>query len=35
MIEVEANKSVRNVAEDALAGVRLLTDSVFFGVNGA
>jgi len=35
MIQVESNKSVKNIAENALAGIRLLPNSIFFGVNGA
>lgn len=35
MIQVKSNESLRNVAKDSLVGVQLLTDSVFFGINGA
>lgn len=35
MIKVESNESLRNVAQNALAGMELLRNSVFFGVNGA
>lgn len=35
MIQVKANESLRNVAKDSLAGIELLKDSVFFGINGA
>ncbi|XCB29726.1 hypothetical protein RQN30_11215 [Arcanobacterium hippocoleae] len=35
MIQVEANESLRNVAKNSLVGIKLLNDSVFFGINGA
>lgn len=35
MIQVEANESLRNVAKDSLKGIKLLNDSVFFGINGS
>ncbi|MDP9806895.1 wobble nucleotide-excising tRNase [Trueperella bonasi] len=35
MIQVKSNESLRNVAKDSLVGIQLLTDSVFFGINGA
>lgn len=35
MIEVKSNESRRNVAKDGLAGIKLLSHSIFYGVNGA
>ncbi|MEJ5919096.1 AAA family ATPase [Corynebacterium sp. H78] len=35
MIKVKANDSVRNLADNALVGITLAKDSVFFGINGS
>lgn len=35
MIRVQSNQSFRNVEKNALAGLELLQDSVFFGINGS
>ncbi len=35
MIEIEGNESLKNVAENSLTKVKLLPNTVFFGINGA
>lgn len=35
MIRIQSNDSVRNVAKNSLTGLKLLKDSVFFGINGS